>query len=89
MSVVSYKSVLTHVKPEKSLVFGVKRSVGRNNAGRITVRHKGGGHKRLMSDVDFKTLIAEFVAPPREFSPAPIWWWSGEKLEASRLRFQM
>lgn len=54
MSVVSYKSVLTKNRPEKSLTFGVKRSVGRNNAGRITVRHKGGGHKRLWREIDFR-----------------------------------
>lgn len=54
MSVVSKKSVLSGNKPLKSLVFGSKRSVGRNNAGRITVRHKGGGHKRLFRMVDFR-----------------------------------
>jgi large subunit ribosomal protein L2 len=54
MSNVSYKSILTGHKPTKSLVFGRKRAVGRNNAGRITVRHQGGGHKRLFRDVDFK-----------------------------------
>lgn len=54
MSVVSFKSILTKDKPTKSLTFGRKRAVGRNNAGRITVRHKGGGHKRLFRDVDFK-----------------------------------
>lgn len=54
MTVVSYKSLLSGHKPHKSLVSGNKRGVGRNNAGRITVRHKGGGHKRLHRDVDFK-----------------------------------
>jgi large subunit ribosomal protein L2 len=54
MSVVSHKSVLTNSKPHKALTFGRKRSVGRNNVGRITVRHKGGGHKRLFRDIDFK-----------------------------------
>lgn len=56
MSVVSYKMALTGHAPEKSLTFGAKRAVGRNNVGRITVRHKGGGHKRLFRDVDFKYL---------------------------------
>lgn len=50
---VSYRKVLTTDTPLKSLTHGFKRSVGRNNAGRITVRHKGGGHKRLYRDVDF------------------------------------
>ncbi len=51
---VSYRNVLTRSEPEKSLTHGFKRSVGRNNQGRITTRHKGGGHKRLYRDVDFK-----------------------------------
>ncbi len=54
MSIVSYKSILTKNKPLKALTSGVKRSVGRNNAGRITTRHKGGGHKRLFREIDFK-----------------------------------
>src|SRR3989339_501867 len=54
MTVVSYKGVLTESKPLKALTSGVKRSVGRNNAGRITTRHKGGGHKKLYRDIDFK-----------------------------------
>lgn len=54
MSVVSYKKSLTRSKPHKSLTKGRKRAVGRNNAGRITTRHKGGGHKKLYRDIDFK-----------------------------------
>src|SRR5574343_73483 len=50
---VSYRNVLTTSTPEKSLTHGFKRSVGRNNQGRITTRHKGGGHKRLYREVDF------------------------------------
>lgn len=50
---VSYRKVLTTSKPEKSLTHGFKRSVGRNHQGRITTRHKGGGHKRLYREVDF------------------------------------
>ena len=41
-------------QPEKSLTFGRQRHVGRNSAGRITVRHKGGGVKRLWRDIDFR-----------------------------------
>lgn len=37
----------------KSLVKGFKRSNGRNNQGKITVRHRGGGHKRLYRDISF------------------------------------
>ncbi len=45
--------VLTTSKPHKKLTKGGKRSVGRNNQGRITTRHKGGGNKRLYRDIDF------------------------------------
>ncbi|MBW1810956.1 MAG: 50S ribosomal protein L2 [Deltaproteobacteria bacterium] len=41
-------------KPEKSLTSPKKRSSGRNNLGRITVRHRGGGHKRNLRKIDFK-----------------------------------
>jgi large subunit ribosomal protein L2 len=51
---ISFRDVLTATKPEKSLTRGRKRHVGRNSAGRITVRHKGGGVKRVYRDVDFK-----------------------------------
>lgn len=54
MSVVLYKGLLSGSGPEKSLTYGRHRKVGRNNAGRITVRHKGGGAKRLWRDIDFK-----------------------------------
>ena len=50
---VTYRGVLTKSKPTKALTHGFKRSVGRNNQGRITVRHKGGGHKRLYREIDF------------------------------------
>ncbi len=53
MTGIDYRKLLTARKPEKSLVHGGKRVSARNNAGRITVRHKGGGHKRLFRDVDF------------------------------------
>lgn len=47
-------SNLTEARPLKSLTKGGKRSVGRNNAGRITTRHKGGGVKRKYRAIDFK-----------------------------------
>jgi large subunit ribosomal protein L2 len=52
--VVSGFSEITQTKPEKSLVNRVHRSKGRNNQGKITVRHRGGGHKRLYRNIDFK-----------------------------------
>ena len=45
---------ITKGKPEKSLVAAVKKTGGRNNVGRITTRHIGGGHKRKYRIVDFK-----------------------------------
>ena len=45
---------LTQTKPEKSLSFFIQRSKGRNNRGIITCRHRGGGHKRLYRQIDFK-----------------------------------
>tara|TARA_Y100000031_G_C8166369_1_gene359551 strand:- start:21 stop:860 length:840 start_codon:yes stop_codon:yes gene_type:complete len=45
---------ITKSKPEKSLLRPKKQRAGRNNAGRITVRHRGGGHKRNYRIIDFK-----------------------------------
>ncbi|MFO7870308.1 MAG: 50S ribosomal protein L2 [Kiritimatiellia bacterium] len=45
---------ITTGKPERSLVKGRKGKGGRNANGRVTVRHRGGGHKRRLRDVDFK-----------------------------------
>lgn len=45
---------ITRKKPEKSLVVGKKQNAGRNNGGRISVRHRGGGHKRRLRIIDFK-----------------------------------
>ena len=52
--IIDFKGVLNPKEPEKSLVFGRKRGVGRNSQGRITTRHKGGGVKRLWREIDFK-----------------------------------
>lgn len=45
---------LTKKRPEKALSKGKKRISGRGNNGQITIRHRGGGHKRLLRDIDFK-----------------------------------
>src|SRR5215204_3864810 len=45
---------ITRSEPEKSLVEPAKKTGGRNNKGRITTRHKGGGHKRRYRVIDFK-----------------------------------
>lgn len=45
---------ITKKKPEKGLLASLKKSGGRNNKGRITTRHRGGGHKRRYRMIDFK-----------------------------------
>jgi len=45
---------ITKDKPEKSLLVSLKRQAGRNNRGKITVRHRGGGAKRRLRVIDFK-----------------------------------
>lgn len=47
-------SGLTKKRPERALSKGKKRISGRGNNGRLTIRHRGGGHKRLYREVDFK-----------------------------------
>lgn len=54
MTRIDYKKSLSGHRKEKSLVSGGKNDSGRNNRGRITTRHKGGGHKKLFRDVDFR-----------------------------------
>ena len=53
-TVLSATEGLTKKKPEKSLISPRKSTAGRNSAGRITVRHRGSGHKRFCRKVDFK-----------------------------------
>jgi len=47
-------SEITETRPEKSLLVPLKKSGGRNSNGRITVRRRGGGHKRFYRIIDFK-----------------------------------
>ena len=49
-----YSELTPGVRPEKTLTEGRKRRAGRDDNGRISVRHKGGGHKRLYRTIDFK-----------------------------------
>jgi large subunit ribosomal protein L2 len=53
MSVSTFEEI-TKSRPEKSLIVPLKKQAGRNNKGRITVRHRGGGHKRFYRIIDFK-----------------------------------
>ncbi len=55
MSVSTFEEI-TKKKPEKSLLEPVTKKGGRNNNGRITTRHQGGGHKRRYRVIDFKRL---------------------------------
>lgn len=51
---VSDFSDITKTKPERKLIEPLKKSGGRNNTGRVTSRHRGGGHKRMYRVIDFK-----------------------------------
>jgi large subunit ribosomal protein L2 len=53
MSVMDFEEI-TKSEPEKSLLAPLKKKSGRNNQGRVTVRHRGGGHKRRYRIIDFK-----------------------------------
>lgn len=78
---------ITKTKPEKSLVTARKRTGGRNNQGRLTCRHIGGGHKRKLRLIDFKRrkhgVIADVIAieydPNRTARIALLQYADGEK----------
>ncbi len=53
MSVSTFEEI-TRSKPEKSLLRPIRQRAGRNNQGRVTVRHRGGGHKRQYRMIDFQ-----------------------------------
>jgi large subunit ribosomal protein L2 len=78
---------ITKKAPEKALLEPLKKSGGRNNTGRITSRHRGGGHKRQYRIVDFKRdkrgVVAKVVAieydPNRSARIALVQYVDGEK----------
>ncbi len=80
-------SEITKKKPEKSLVVPLKKHAGRNNQGKITVRHRGGGNKRKYRLVDFKrkkdgisaTVIGIEYDPNRSANIALIQYEDGQK----------
>ena len=86
MSALTYEEITTST-PEKSLLVSLNNKAGRNNAGRITVRHHGGGEKRKYRLIDFKRNkdgIAGKVAtieydPNRSANIALIHYLDGEK----------
>ena len=71
MTGVNYRKLLTRTEPEKSLTTGFRRSKGRNKFGRITTRHKGGGHKRLFRNIDFSynKLEVPLIVKTVEYDP--------------------
>lgn len=52
-SVTDYSVLTKNVKPMKSKVLSLSRTAGRNNQGKITTRHQGGGHKHKVREIDF------------------------------------
>ncbi len=64
-------SELTTSAPERSLLKSFKRNAGRNNQGRLTVRHQGGGHKRLYRMIDFKRDKVDIAAQVKSIEYDP------------------
>ncbi|HEX9503884.1 MAG TPA: 50S ribosomal protein L2 [Patescibacteria group bacterium] len=53
-SVTDYSILTKNSKPKKSLMWSVAKTAGRNNQGKITIRHRGGGHSQKIRTIDFK-----------------------------------
>ncbi|MHC4881152.1 MAG: 50S ribosomal protein L2 [Planctomycetota bacterium] len=70
-SVIDYKAVLTTDKPEKTLCKRIKKNGGRNNHGKVTVRFRGGGARRIYRTIDFKRTKDDMVATVKtiEYDP--------------------
>jgi len=62
-------SYLSKIKPLKDKTKGISKSGGRNNQGRITVRHRGGGHKRKYRRIDFKRYDKYGTVSSIEYDP--------------------
>jgi len=81
-----FKEITKHT-PEKALLAPLKKSGGRGNTGRITSRHRGGGHKRMYRIIDFKRdkldipakVIAIEYDPNRSARLALLQYTDGEK----------
>lgn len=83
-----FAATISKAKPEKSLIKGaIKKRGGRNASGRITIRHRGGGHKRLLRKISFKRdkhgipgkVMAIEYDPNRRANIALIYYVDGEK----------
>ena len=68
MTVASFDEI-TKFTPEKSLLTSLKKNSGRNNYGRITVRHKGGGNRKKYRIIDFKRADGEGKVIGIEYDP--------------------
>jgi large subunit ribosomal protein L2 len=62
MTNVPYKTLLSRTKPDRKLTVALPTHAGRNNSGRITTRHQGGGNKKLYRLVDFKQQTFDIPA---------------------------
>ncbi|KUO49145.1 MAG: 50S ribosomal protein L2 [Desulfitibacter sp. BRH_c19] len=86
MTVSTFEEITTD-KPEKSLLAPLNKNAGRNAQGRITVRHRGGGHKRAYRIIDFKrdkdgipaTIVTIEYDPNRSANIALVNYADGEK----------
>src|ERR1700716_2552378 len=87
MSVSAFDDLTRGKKPEKRLLVSLKKDAGRNAQGRITVRHQGGGHRKLYRIIDFKrnklnipaTVSAVEYDPNRSARIAMLTYADGEK----------
>ena len=87
---------ITKSKPERSLLVPLRKSGGRNSYGRVTVRHRGGGHRRFVRLVDFKLEFGRLyendemrIVLADEISPDNCRLWdakTGEKMDKDRFR---
>ena len=88
-------SDITKSTPEKSLTVSLKKNSGRNNQGKITVRHRGGGSRRKYRIIDFKrrkddipaTVVAIEYDPNRTANIALICYADGEKATRPFIHF--
>ena len=86
MTVSTFEEITKH-EPEKSLLAPLKSTGGRNNTGRLTTRHKGGGHKKQYRIIDFKrdkmdmtaTVLRLEYDPNRSANIALVQYEDGEK----------
>src|SRR2546422_3064343 len=87
MSVSAFDDITRGKKPEKRLLVSLKKDAGRNAQGKITVRHQGGGHRKLYRIIDFKrdklnipaTVSAIEYDPNRSARIALVHYADGEK----------